>query len=67
LEEVAIKGKSMVELNMVDQGEARTVNKAEILVVVSYKDHLGCPFNGFTHTKDFDSGLVPFINSTAAR
>jgi len=59
---MGIKGESMIEFMMVDQGEAGTVNKAEIFVVVSYKDHLGCPFSGFTHTKDSDPGLIKALH-----
>ena len=67
LAEVGIKGESMIEFMMIDQGKAGTVNKAEIFVVVSYKDHLGRPFNGFTYTKDFDPGPVKTLHKLDSR
>jgi len=43
---------------VVDQRKTGTINKAEVFVIVSNKNGLGCSFSCFTNSEDFDSALV---------
>ena len=58
LAEVDIKGKSAVKPVIVDQRKTGTIDKAEVFVIVSNKNSLGCLFDCFTDTEDFDPTLV---------
>ena len=62
LAEVGIEGESMVESVIVDQCKAGAIDKAEILIVVSHENRLGCLFNRFANTKHFDPGLVKTLH-----
>lgn len=58
LTEVGIKGKSLVEFVMVNQGKTGAINKAKVFVIVSNENRLGRPFNRFANMKCFDPALV---------
>jgi len=57
----------MVKSVMIDQGKARAVNKTKILVIVSYKNGLGCLFNRLTSAEDFDPGPVKTLHKLNGR
>ena len=67
LAKVGIEGKGMVESVMVDQSKAGAIDKAEVFVIVSYKNRLGRLFNRFADTKHFDAGPVKTIHEVDSR
>jgi len=57
----------MVNSMMVDQSKASAIDKAEVFVIVSYKNRLGRLFDRFANTKCFDSGLVKTLHEFESR
>ena len=67
LAKVAIEGESMVESMMVDQTKASAIDKAKVLVIISYKNRLGRLFNRFVNTKNLDAGLIETLHKFNGR
>lgn len=55
---MGIKGESMIESVMINQGKTGAVNKTEVFVVVSFENRLGGLFNRSTDMQHSDSALV---------
>ena len=62
LSKVSVKCESLVELVMIDQGEAGAVDKTKLFVVVSGKNRFRRAFDGLGYTKNFDPRLIETLH-----
>jgi len=64
---MGVKGESMVEFVMVDQGKAGAIDEAKVFVIVSHKNRLGGLFHRFADTKYSDPGLIKTLHEVDGR